>query len=93
MLALGRSTTSWTRYRNGWAELKNSVQHGAPSLGRDQAGLWTVTRIGDITAVLVKSKLHPSTDGPALPIRRKLILLSRCDRPRLDHVQPCCERG
>ena len=38
VLAPGQPTTSWIRYRNGWAELKKSVQPGAPSLARDQAG-------------------------------------------------------
>ncbi|SOD70988.1 nucleoside phosphorylase [Jatrophihabitans sp. GAS493] len=71
VLTPGRPTQAWTRYRNGWEELKKSVQKGAPSLmaGKNQAGIWTMTRIGDFSVVLVKSDLHPSTDGPALPIR------------------------
>ena len=83
VLAPGQPTTSWTRYRNGWAELKTSVQPGAPSLARDQAGLWTLTHIGDITAILVKSDLHPSTDGPKLPIRALWAQMIGQVQPRL----------
>ena len=45
------------------------MQKGAPSLRRNQAGLWTRTRIGETEVVLLKSDLHPSTDGAKLPLR------------------------
>jgi nucleoside phosphorylase len=83
VLTPGQPTTAWTSYRNGWAELKKSVQHGAPSLTRDQAGLWAGTQIGDIKTILVKSDLHPSTDGPKLPIRTLWTQMISQVQPRL----------
>jgi nucleoside phosphorylase len=83
VLTPGYPTTAWTPYRNGWAELKKSVQKGAPSLARDQAGLWTLTQIGDIRAILMKSDLHPSTDGPKLPIRTLWAQMIGQAQPRL----------
>lgn len=81
----GHPTTTWTSYRNGWTELKKSVQKGAPSLesGRDRAGQWAVATIGDATVVLVKSDLHPSTDGPSLPIRALWVQMIEQVHPRL----------
>ncbi|SDI86908.1 Phosphorylase superfamily protein [Frankineae bacterium MT45] len=85
VLTPGRPTAAWTRYRNGWDELKKSVQKGAPSLmpGKDQAGIWTMTRIGGLSVVLMKSDLHPSTDGPDLPIRALWRQLIGQVQPRL----------
>lgn len=83
VLAPGHPTTAWTSYRNGWAELKKSLQQGAPSLRSDQAGLWALTQISDISAVLVKSDLHPSTDGPTLPIRALWAQMIGQVQPRL----------
>ena len=68
-LTPGWGTTSWAPYRNGWPELKKNVKAGAPSLERDRAGLWATLTIGSTTVVVVKSDLHPSTDGAKLPIR------------------------
>jgi nucleoside phosphorylase len=83
VLAPGYPTTAWTSYRNGWDELKKSVQQGAPSLRSDQAGRWALTQIGDISAVLVKSDLHPATDGPTLPIRALWAQMIGQVQPRL----------
>lgn len=69
ILTPGVHSSSWTPYRNGWPAIKALIEGGrAPSLESDCAGYWALTRIGDVTAVLVKSELHPSTDGPKLPI-------------------------
>lgn len=70
VLTPGISTTGWMPYRNGWDQLRPLIAHGAPSLGphRNQAGLWARTRIGSTSVVIVKSDLHPVTDGPKLPI-------------------------
>ncbi|MGI3781291.1 MAG: hypothetical protein ACRYG2_11005, partial [Janthinobacterium lividum] len=70
VLTPGWAVDDWLRYRNGWQQLKKTVAPGrAPSLERDQAGLWATTTVGDVSVVVVKSDLHPSTDGPQLPIR------------------------
>ncbi|MEP6561511.1 MAG: hypothetical protein ABJD68_10635 [Nakamurella sp.] len=70
VLTPGLSTTGWMPYRNNWDQLKKTVGKGAPSLNphRNQAGLWALTSIGPRTVVVVKSDLHPVTDGPKLPI-------------------------
>ena len=70
VLTPGVDTTAWTSYRNGWAALKALiVGHRAPALSLNRAALWSTTKIGDTTVVVVKSDLHPSTDGPNLPMR------------------------
>ena len=69
VLTPGRSTAQWMPYRNGWDELKVSVAPGAPSLAQNQAGLWSLTEIGGVSVVVMKSDLHPVTDGAELPIR------------------------
>ena len=69
VLTPGYGTTTWTPYRNGWDQLKGDVGPDGPSHDYNRAGLWAVTKIGNVTAVLVKSDLHPSTDGPKLPMR------------------------
>lgn len=69
VLTPGWNLNHWYRYRNGWRQLKNAVQAGAPSLARDQAGRWATAKIGDTTVVLVKSDLHPCTDGEAMPVQ------------------------
>jgi nucleoside phosphorylase len=69
ILTPGVTTHEWHPYRNNWPAIKALIEGGrAPSLHADCAGYWAQTRIGDKTAVLVKSELHPSTDGPHLPI-------------------------
>ena len=83
VLTPGHPTTAWVAYRNGWDELKKSVQQGAPSLKSDRAGLWALTQIGGISAVLVKSDLHPATDGPKLPIRMLWVQMISQVQPRL----------
>jgi nucleoside phosphorylase len=83
VLTPGHPTTAWTSYRNGWDELKKSLQQGAPSLRSDRAGRWALTQIGDISAVLVKSDLHPATDGPTLPLRMLWVQMIGQVQPRL----------
>lgn len=83
VLTPGWGSTDWFRYRNGWSALKKTVQTGAPSLERDQAGLWATTAVGDTTAVVVKSDLHPSTDGAQLPIRALWRQMIEQVRPKL----------
>src|SRR4051812_38908900 len=69
VLTPGRPTSHWTDYRHKWAEIKKTVKEGAPSLHVDRAARWTRTKVGDTTAVVVKSEMHPATDGIHLPIR------------------------
>lgn len=68
VLTPGVDTTDWVKYRNNWAAIKSQVAHGAPSLATDCAALWSLTEIGGKRVVVVKSELHPSTDGPKLPM-------------------------
>lgn len=67
-LTPGHPSSDWTSYTNGWGDLRPLVGPRGPSLQSDRAGCWAVTDIGDRKAVLVKSDLHPATDGPKLPI-------------------------
>jgi nucleoside phosphorylase len=68
VLTPGYPSSGWMPYLNGWGDLKPLVGPGGPSLESDRAGLWAVTSIGNAKAVLVKSDLHPATDGPKLPM-------------------------
>jgi nucleoside phosphorylase len=83
VLTPGVTTNSWTSYRHGWTTLKKSVAKGAPSLESDRAGVWALTRIGTSTAAVVKSDLHPSTDGTKLPIRDLWTQMIAEVRPKL----------
>jgi hypothetical protein len=69
ILTPGLNLHQWTPYRNGWPQLHQLIEGGrAPSLHSHSAGMWAVVAIGDVVAVVVKSDLHPATDGPRLPI-------------------------
>jgi nucleoside phosphorylase len=68
VLTPGFESSAWTSYRNNWPALKALVAFPGPSLHSNRAGIWAVTQIGDLKVVLVKSDLHPSTDGPKLPM-------------------------
>lgn len=81
VLTPGWAFNRWYRYRNNWRNLKRSVQAEAPSVVRDQAGRWAMTRVGDVTAVLVKTDLHPCLDGDPGPVQSLLEQI-------LDQVQP-----
>ncbi len=70
VLTPGVDTTAWTPYRNNWDTLRHLiVGDRAPARELNRAGLWHTTRIGDTSVVVVKSDLHPATDGRNLPIR------------------------
>lgn len=58
----------WTEYQNGWAQLRSMLSGHAPALQEGCAGRWALCQIGDLRVVLVKSNLHPATDGPHLPM-------------------------
>lgn len=83
VLTPGLPTSGWTDYRHNWAEIKKTVKQGAPSLHDDRAARWTQTRIGPSTAVVVKSELHPATDGVRLPLRTLWRQMIDEVRPRL----------
>ena len=84
MLTPGVDTSAWTSYKNGWAELKALIEgNRAPSLGYGRAGLWHTTTIGDTTVLVVKSDLHPSTDGVKLPMQALWKQLIAQAKPRL----------
>jgi nucleoside phosphorylase len=68
VLTPGHPSTDWTSYQNGWGDLRPLVGPDGPSLKSDRAGAWAVADIGKAKAVLVKSDLHPSTDGEKLPM-------------------------
>lgn len=60
---------AWTEYQNNWDALKAMLSKGvAPALQEGCAARWTICQVGSLRVVLVKSNLHPSTDGPLLPM-------------------------
>jgi nucleoside phosphorylase len=70
VLTPGVGTALWTPYRNGWPALRGLIEgHRAPALQFARAGLWHTATIGDKSVVVFKSDLHPSTDGPNLPMK------------------------
>jgi len=69
VLAPGWPDSRWTKYQNNWDALKKLVGPRGPSHESDDAAIWAQTTIGSKSVVLVKSSLHPATDGPELPIR------------------------
>lgn len=58
----------WTAYNNGWSEIQPMLSKYAPAQQEGCAGRWALCQIGSLRVVLVKSNLHPSTDGPQLPM-------------------------
>lgn len=65
----GLESKNWTPYTNGWAALKKLIEgERAPSLYSKAAGAWALVTIGDTRVIVMKSDLHPATDGPNLPI-------------------------
>lgn len=72
----------WYPYRNGWQQLKKTLPDGRiPSRETDRAGLWATSRVNASSVVLVKTDLHPSTDGGPGP-------LTDLWRQMIDQVQP-----
>jgi nucleoside phosphorylase len=69
ILTPGLTSAQWIPYQNNWAALNQLIESArAPSLHYQRAGIWALIGIGDVTAVVLKSDLHPATDGPKLPI-------------------------
>ena len=92
VLTPGWPLPRWYPYRNGWQRLKRTSPEGRDGLnlrdgrgvsGRktDRAGLWATARVGTSSVVLVKTDLHPSTDG-GLELQVELW------RQVIDQVQP-----
>lgn len=70
VLSPGLETAKWNKYRNGWPALKAMiVGNRAPSLNMGYSALWAETNIGDKRVILIKSELHPATDGINMPLR------------------------
>jgi nucleoside phosphorylase len=69
MLAPGWPDSGWTKYQHNWATIKKLVGPDGPSRESDDAAVWALTMIGSKRVVIVKSSLHPATDGIKLPIR------------------------
>lgn len=68
-LTPGVESSEWLKYTNGWEAIKALIEgHRAPSLESECASIWWQTRIGDKNVIVMKSDLHPATDGPNVPI-------------------------
>lgn len=68
-LTPGIESSEWLKYTNGWEAIKALIEgHRAPSLESERASIWWQTRIGDKNVIVMKSDLHPATDGPNVPI-------------------------
>jgi nucleoside phosphorylase len=69
ILTPGLSSDDWTNYRNGFSVIHQLIEgHRAPALQARSSGIWAQITIGDTKVVVMKSNLHPATDGPRLPI-------------------------
>jgi nucleoside phosphorylase len=69
ILTPGTPLQNWTDYKNGWSIIHQLIEGGrAPSLFSKCAGQWALISIGDTKVVVMKSNMHPATDGPKLPI-------------------------
>lgn len=69
ILTPGLSSKDWTPYRNNWAAIEALIEGDrAPSRYSKCSGSWALIEVGTVKAVVLKSDLHPDTDGPKLPI-------------------------
>jgi nucleoside phosphorylase len=69
VLTPGVHSTEWVADKNSWDDIEKLIEGDrAPSLKSKCSGYWWVTQIGTLTAVVMKSELHPATDGVKLPI-------------------------
>lgn len=69
ILTPGLQSKDWTLYKNGWPAIKKLIEGDrAPSLFSKAAGAWALITIGTVRVIVMKSDLHPATDGPNLPV-------------------------
>lgn len=70
VLTPGVESAAWVRYTNNWPAIKKLiVGHDAPSLEAECSLIYYMCKIGTKRVLVAKSNMHPSTDGPNLPIR------------------------
>lgn len=82
ILTPGRHCTDWMAYKNNWSAIEAQIDSPeAPSRRAGCSGYWAKIQIGELTAVLIKSEMHPSTDGPNLP-------MVMCWQQWISQVQP-----
>ncbi len=76
---------SWEPFRRGWDAIAPSLPAKAPSRIAKAWGSWRMVRFPDTgrTALLFKSDMHLTTDGPAVPLRQLVTLLSEECRPEM----------
>lgn len=69
VLTPGLESKDWTPYRNGWPALRKLIEgERALALSSQAAGAWALITIGNTRVIVMKSDLHPATDGPNLPL-------------------------
>lgn len=83
VLTPGVALAAWTRYTNGYAELLPQIRNGAPAYEEKDLARYYMTKIGTKTAIVMKSDLHMSQDGPKLPVRTLWAQMINQSKPSL----------
>lgn len=75
----------WAFYRRGFSEVASGLPSGAPSLANGAWGRYCLARFEDagVTALLFKSDMHITTDGPAIPLQELVARIIGESAPKL----------
>jgi nucleoside phosphorylase len=67
VLTPGVHSDSWAAYRKNWDTFEPQLTSRSPARESRRLGSAQLTKIGSKLVCLLKSELHPATDGPTLP--------------------------
>lgn len=70
VLTPGVQSTEWNDYTDNWSEFEPMLTGRSPARFSKRLGSWHLSQVGTKRALCFKSELHPSTDGPELPLAK-----------------------
>jgi nucleoside phosphorylase len=82
VLTPGRDSTDYTHYTHNFEAFAPKISHDAPAWEAQDLGAFWLSQVGDETALVLKSSLHMSQDGPDLPVAdlfRQVIAETGCE--------------
>ena len=83
VLTPGVSLDDWADYAKNWATFEPQLTGRSPARESRRLGSAHMTRIGGLDVCLLKSELHPATDGPTLPAAALAVQAAQDTRARL----------
>jgi nucleoside phosphorylase len=77
VLTPGIQSTEWVYYKTNYAAYVPQLTGRSPAKASGRLGSWATVKIGPVKVVVLKSELHPATDGPSLPTAQLIEQIAR----------------